>query len=105
MCHTPPVFYRRTGRGFWDDLAPVFRPIDHGSSFAFTLLALVDLAAVIPGSATIDFTKIPADLTKMVSFDGEAVDTAQWHGGTRYIASYCLQIIRTLPEHSHQHCL
>jgi hypothetical protein len=76
VCHMPPVFYRRAGRGFWDDLASVFSSVDIGWTFAFTLMGLVDLAAVIPGPATIDFTKIPANLTRVVSFDGEVVDTA-----------------------------
>ena len=105
VCHMPPVFYRRSGRGFWDDLASVFSPVDHGWTFAFTLMGLVDLAAAIPGPATIDFTKIPVDQAEVVSLDGDRVDTAQWHGGTRCIASYCLQIIRALPEHSRQNCV
>lgn len=105
VCHMPPVFYRRTGRGFWDDLAPVFSPVDHGWTFAFALMGLVDLAAVIPGPATIAFTKIPVDQLEVISLDGEVVDTSQWHGGTRCIASFCLQILRALPEHSPQDCV
>jgi hypothetical protein len=105
VCHMPPVFYRRVGRGFWDDLGAVFRPVDNGWTFAHTLMGLVDLAAVIPGPATIDFMKIPVDQAEVVSLDGERVDTAQWEGGTKCIASYCLQIIRALPEHSRQSCM
>ena len=29
VCHMPPVFYRRTGRGFWNDLATVFNGYLH----------------------------------------------------------------------------
>ena len=106
VCHMPPVFYRRTGRGFWNDLATVFNSVDgNGWIFAFTLMGLIDLAAVIPGPATIDFTKIPVDQAEVVSLDGERVDTAQWQRGTQCIASYCLQIIRALPEHSRQNCV
>ena len=105
VCHMPPVFYRRTGGGFWTDLAAVFGPVDIGWTFAFTLMGLVDLAAAIPGPATIDFMKIPVDQAEVVSLDGERVDTAQWQSGIHCIASYCLQIIRALPEHSRQNCV
>ncbi|EDR12008.1 uncharacterized protein LACBIDRAFT_324355 [Laccaria bicolor S238N-H82] len=81
--HMPPVFYCRTGGGFWSDLAAVFDPVEgNGWTFAFTLMGLVDLAAVIPGPAGIDFTKIPEDQAEVVSLDGERVDTAQWQRGT-----------------------
>jgi len=54
MCYMPPVLYRRTGRGFWDDLAAVFSPVDNnGWTLLFALpMGLVDLAAVILGPAT-----------------------------------------------------
>ena len=42
-------------------------------------MGLIDLAAVLPGPATIDFTKIPVDQAEVVSLDGERVHTAQWH--------------------------
>ena len=106
VCHMPPVFYRRTGRGFWDDLAAVFNSVDgNGWTFAFALMGLVDLAAVIPGPASIDFESIPVNQAKVVSVDGKAVNTAQWKTGTKCIAWYCLQIIRALPEHSRQNCV
>ena len=68
-------------------------------------MGLVDLVVVILGPATIDFMKIPVDEAEVVSLDGDRVDTAQWHSGTRCIASYCLQIIRALPEHLRQKCM
>ena len=41
VCHVPPVFHRRIGRGFWDGLSPVFHPVDNKWTFAFTLVGLV----------------------------------------------------------------
>ena len=39
MCHMPPVFYRHTGRGFWNNLATVFNSVDgNGWTLAFTSL-------------------------------------------------------------------
>ena len=106
VCHIPPVFYRRSVKGFWADLAPVYNKIDgNGWTFAYTLMGLIDLAAVIPGPATIDFTKIPQDQVEVVSLEGKNVDTARWKTGTKCIAWYCLQVIRALPEHSHQNCV
>ena len=101
----PPVLYRRTGRGFWNDFATVFNSVDDdGWTFAFTLKGLIDLVAVIPGPATVDFTKIPADQGSGF-FGWREGRYCSMAKGTQCIASYCLQIIRALPEHSRQNCV
>jgi hypothetical protein len=99
LCHLPPVFNVRA-KELCSILGREYTTLMAGWTFSYILLGLVDLASTIPGPASIDFARIPAERVQVVSHEGTPIDTSEWHAGTRCIAAYCLQIIRALPEHS-----
>lgn len=103
ICNMPGVFHPYIGPGFWDKLAPVFSPIDSLWNWANVLQGLIELAALIPGPATIKFDAIPWTMMREIQaaeVNGTPISTRAWTERAQCLASYSLMILKALPEHN-----